>query len=199
MSVDRRKKELHLWLVRHGQTTWNAQHKIAGWSDVPLTELGREQASGLQAKLRGHSFEGVWASDLQRAIETARLAYGEPRIDARLRELNFGEFEGMTWEELSDEARSGLLAFDGFAAPGGESLDELAARLTRFVEELEEGRHLIFCHGGVVRALTRDIAEDRFMHNGAVVAVDWVGRLLLYRHDGHVDPVLETQVDAGVE
>ncbi len=161
-----------------------------------MTALGRQQAKSLNERLRARAFDGVWASDLQRAIETARLAYGEPKIDARLRELHFGQLEGKTWEELSDKTRSALLAFDGFGAPGGESVDGLIARLIEFVEDLKPGRHLIFCHGGVVRALTRNIAEDRFMHNGAVVAVDWVSRLLLYHHEGHVDPLIETEADA---
>ena len=84
------KRHLELWLVRHGETTFSASKRVAGWSDPPLTDNGRRQAEALRAVIDGAEFAGVWSSDLQRAVESARLAWGEATPDARLRECNFG-------------------------------------------------------------------------------------------------------------
>ncbi len=75
-----------LWLVRHGETPASLARKLAGWEDVPLTAHGEEQARALRPALEGERFDGVWCSDLQRAVRTARLACTEePRRDRRLR------------------------------------------------------------------------------------------------------------------
>ncbi len=166
-------------LVRHGQTVWNAEERLAGWTDVALTALGRSQAGALRPALEGERFEGVWSSDLQRAVETARLAYGEPSTDRRLREMNFGALEGERWRELDARHALGLKAFEGFEAPQGESIEALEARVLGFMGELASGRHLIFTHGGVIRLLTRRLGKVGFVGNCARVVVDWSGQRLI--------------------
>lgn len=172
-------RKLELWLVRHGQTVWNAEHRIAGWSDIALTALGEQQARNLSRPLGKVTFEGVWSSDLIRARETARLAQGEPQLDERLREMNFGALEGKLWDEIAPEHRDGLLAFEGFESPEGETTTDLVLRVCAFIEELPFGRHLIVSHGGVLRVLSRSLGLDRFVGNGSLIVVDWLTQRLL--------------------
>ncbi|WP_245587634.1 histidine phosphatase family protein [Calidithermus chliarophilus] len=168
---------VELWLVRHGQTVWNAEGRLTGWSDVPLTGLGEAQARALAPLLAAERFDGAVASDLARAVQTARLAYGEPeRVLPELRELNFGALEGLRWAELDEAHRQALLGFDGFAAPGGESTAGMRSRVYGAFDRLPAGRHLIFTHGGVLRLVLREFDQDRFLPPCAVVGLDWTAR-----------------------
>jgi 2,3-bisphosphoglycerate-dependent phosphoglycerate mutase len=162
---------LRLWLVRHGATDWSDAGRLNGWTDVPLNEWGRRQARSLTQSLASRQFTGVWSSDLVRATETARLAAKEAVGDSRLRELDFGRLEGSRWEECRSEVRRALLAFEGFRAPGGESMAELRSRVLGFVDELPGGEHLVFTHGGVIRLLLRGAGLDRRLPPGAFVRV----------------------------
>jgi probable phosphoglycerate mutase len=151
---------------------------------VPLTEHGEEQASALRPLLAGKRFDGVWSSDLRRTVTTARLAWGEPRQDARLREMGFGSLEGRLWEALEPSLQESLARFEDFVAPGGESLEDLRARVLSFLDGLAAGRHLVFTHGGVVRLLSREVGEDHFVSTGTLLVLDWDDRRLLSRRDG---------------
>lgn len=173
-----------LWLVRHGETPASKGRTLAGWTDVPLTEHGEAQAAALRPLLASERFDGVWSSDLRRAVATARLAWGEPRQDERLREMGFGSLEGRLWEALDPGLQQGLAEFEGFAAPGGESFDGLRARVHSFLDGLPAGRHLVFTHGGVVRLLSREVGMDHFVSTGTLLVVDWDDRRLLSRRDG---------------
>jgi probable phosphoglycerate mutase len=173
------RQRLELWLVRHGESLANTGGRLSGWSNVPLSELGERQARWLRAEIDGEEFDGVWASDLERAIATARLAFGEPTTDERLRELDFGALEGEVWLDIDEAEREQILEFEDYQAPGGESLAALNERVLDFVDSLPDGRHLIFSHGGTIRALTRAIGRDKFLKNGGLVAVDWVARKIL--------------------
>ncbi len=164
---------LELWLVRHGETTFSASKRVAGWSDPQLTEKGRSQAQALSTVIDGTDFSGIWSSDLIRAVESARLAWGEPVRDARLRECNFGSLEGCSYNEADSTYGEVFRVFRGFQAPGGESHSDFRGRILQFVEELEPGRHLLFVHGGVIRALTQDLGIDRFVATGSLVKLDW--------------------------
>ena len=142
-----------LWLVRHGQTDWNRDRRLQGRTPVPLNQVGRQEAAALRSVLRDHSFVEAWSSPATRSVVTAQLAYGEAIVDSRLDEFDFGDLEGMTWIELSSEVKEALLEFDGYAAPGGESVADFRHRIEDFVTGLPDGRHLIFTHGGVIRVL----------------------------------------------
>jgi probable phosphoglycerate mutase len=173
-----------LWLVRHGETPASRDSTLAGWLDVPLTERGEQEAAALKPVLAAEPFTAVWSSDLLRALTTARLAWGEPRPDRRLREINFGELEGRYWPDLDASYRLALERFAGFAPSGGESLETFQVRIFSFVQELSAGRHLLFTHGGVLRLLTREVGHDQFVPTGTLVVIDWDGRRLLQRRDG---------------
>ena len=155
------------YLVRHGETEWNAAGRIQGRADVPLSERGRLQMRLLAGRLAGREFSAVYASDLSRAVESARVIVGEAgspvRTDADLREFCYGEWEGLTLEEV--KARHGdtfaeRLGRDenAFAAPGGEDSTEVLRRVRRFyaktVEEHGDSADLlVVAHGGSIRAL----------------------------------------------
>lgn len=176
------KGHLELWLARHGETTYSASKRVAGWSDPPLTAVGREQAAGLRPFFEGGKFGGVWSSDLDRAVESARLAWGEASPDRRLRECHFGSLEGCTYEEADGDHGEIFRDFRDFQAPGGESHAAFRDRVVSFVEGLEPGRHALFVHGGVIRVLTQDLGIDRFVVTGCVVGLDWTAREVLFTH-----------------
>jgi probable phosphoglycerate mutase len=181
-DMRRRRFFMELWLVRHGETTFGAQRRLAGWADPPLSDKGEHEAEALRPFLNGHHFDSVWSSDLQRAITTSRLAWGQVSADQRLREINFGDLEGCAFEEIDLDMARALLAFQEFAAPNGESLTETRTRIDEFLHELGPGRHLLFVHGGVIRLLTRHLGVDRFVATGTVVGVDWDRQRLLFVH-----------------
>jgi probable phosphoglycerate mutase len=184
------KRALELWLVRHGETTYSASKRVAGWSDPPLTDNGRRQARALRTVVDGRRFAGVWSSDLERAVESARLAWGEPRTDRRLRECHFGSLEGCTYAEADSTYGEVFQLFREFQAPEGESHDEFSARVHEFVGELEDGRHILFVHGGVIRVLTQDLGVDRFIPTGGLLGLDWrAGEVLFIREPGNTDGV----------
>jgi len=182
--MDFRNGHRELWLVRHGQTPASLARTLAGWEDVPLTEAGEAQAAALRPVLAGERFDGVWSSDLQRALTSARLAWGEPTADRRLREMSFGRLEGVLWETLAPRWQQGLTRFEGFEPPGGETFAELRSRVLSFVDALPAGRHLVFTHGGVVRLLSREAGEDYFVPTGSLLVLDWEARRVVSRRDG---------------
>jgi len=167
---------IELWLIRHGETDWNRDHRLQGWVDTPLNRTGRSQARQLAAVLSGRTFTGVWSSDLSRAVETARLAFGEPTQEKALRELDFGDLQGLDWNGLPPPIRSMMIAFDEFVAPGGESHQQMEDRVLQFLAGLTEGTHLVFTHGGVIRMLRRGCGDDRFPGSGEITRLDWTNR-----------------------
>ena len=142
-----------LYLVRHGETTWNQQGRFCGRGDPPLTDQGRQQATALGTLIGDVAFDRVVSSPSLRAVETARLAYGEPTVDDRLCEIDFGDLEGRTWAECPTDVQQRLLDYDSFEAPGGESVRQLGDRVLASLHDLGRGRHLVVTHGGVIRFL----------------------------------------------
>jgi probable phosphoglycerate mutase len=174
---------LEIWLVRHGETTCSRDGVLAGWMDVPLTDNGVAQAEAVRPLLAGTEFAGVWSSDLARAVQSALLAWGPPVADPRLREINFGDLEGTRWEVLDPVHKRGMVEFDGWHPPGGETFDQVRERVTGFLAELVPGRHLLFTHGGVIRLLTRETGQDGFVPTGTVVGIDWPHRTVLFKKE----------------
>src|SRR5262245_35265315 len=118
-----------LVLVRHGQSTYNAQALLQGQADPPLSDLGREEAQRLRPALKAFPPERVITSDLVRASETAAiLGYPDARHDARWREIDVAGWAG---RPLSDFPSERLAAWRGgeLSAPGGETWDNLVARV----------------------------------------------------------------------
>ncbi len=153
--------------VRHGQTDWNAQTRIQGQIDIALNAAGREQARRLGRALAGEHFDAVYASDLQRAADTARAVAegaGLPlRTEVSLRERGFGSFEGLTWAEVEqrhpEESRRWRERDTRFGPPGGETLAgfyERALNALAAIAARHRGQHIaIVTHGGVLDVLYR--------------------------------------------
>ncbi|HET6550870.1 MAG TPA: histidine phosphatase family protein [Solirubrobacter sp.] len=143
-----------LILVRHGQSTYNAQERLQGQADPPLSELGRREVAALAAALPAFDGARVLTSDLRRARETAALlGYPDARPDPRWREIDVGSWAG---RPISDFPSGSEPAWRGgpLAAPDGETWPELQARVGAAVDALvaDGGAWLVVCHGGVVRA-----------------------------------------------
>lgn len=167
-------------LVRHGQTAWNAERKLLGWNDIPLDAVGEAQARSLGACVDISKYDRVWTSDLGRASMTARLAGWDATADVDLREFDFGELEGLTWAELDPGVRDGLVAFEGFQAPGGESTAAFTSRVVGFLDSCDAASHMVVTHGGVIRAALRLCGESAsFPGHGVIYTIDWSRRLVL--------------------
>ena len=157
---------MELICVRHGRTAWNAQRRFQGHTDVPLDAEGRAQATPLGALLARERIDVAAASDLARAAETARLVLGARDVPLRLdpdwREMRFGDWEGLTWDEIlaaNPHLDAGNeTAVRAYAPSGGETFDELAARVARAAERLageagDAGTALVATHAGPLHAL----------------------------------------------
>jgi broad specificity phosphatase PhoE len=112
---------LELVCVRHGRTAWNAVRRFQGRTDVPLDDEGRAQAQALAAHLASEHFDFALASDLSRATATAAAIGAACGVavmsEPRLREMNFGAWEGLTWDEITERfpETAGRRAVDGGA------------------------------------------------------------------------------------
>lgn len=145
---------IEVWLVRHGETEWTVSKQHTGKTDIPLTPAGEEQGRALAPLLAEHEFAAVFTSPLQRARRTAELAgFEDARVDDRLVELDYGEYEGRTSKEIRDEHPDWLLWRDG--SPGGESMDDAGRRADSVIEDIAglDGDVLLFGHGHFSRVL----------------------------------------------
>ena len=142
-------------LVRHGETEWSRDGRHTGRTDVPLTELGREEAALLGARLAPWRFAGVLASPLRRALDTCGLAgYGDPvEVREDLAEWDYGAYEGRTTVDIRAERPGWTLWIDG--VPAGETTEQVGERADRIVSELRTagGDVAVFAHGHVLRVL----------------------------------------------
>jgi 2,3-bisphosphoglycerate-dependent phosphoglycerate mutase len=152
---------LELWLVRHGETTWNAAGRWQGHADAPLSKLGIAQAQRLASRLSGQRFDAVISSDLSRAFDTAKIVAakleGAPNVilEPLWREIDVGDLSGITYEEsLSQGLHHRFMPFDQ-RHPNGESSADLAARASQAIELLKLERMgqrvIVFSHGGTIR------------------------------------------------
>jgi broad specificity phosphatase PhoE len=161
----------HLLLIRHGQSTWNAQRRWQGQADPPLTELGEEQAREAARQLG--TFDAIYASDLHRAAVTAgivadELGLGPVVPEPRLREHDVGEWTGMTVDQVKSDW-PGYLE-EHRRPPGFEPAEHVVARLVSLFHDLSArhpgGEVLCVTHGGVIRVLRRELeAPDEVMPN----------------------------------
>jgi broad specificity phosphatase PhoE len=161
-----RKKVLKIYLVRHGATIWNAEHRIQGHTDVPLNETGLEQSRRIAQRLKDQKIDAVWSSDLTRARVTAEIL-AEPHgltvnTTPLLRERRFGDWEGLTQEEIV--ARGDRQLLDAYRAavvadlpPNAESMQSVWNRLSQALKEIihlhAEGQVAVVGHGGSLRVI----------------------------------------------
>lgn len=152
-----------LVLVRHGETVWHAENRYAGRTDVALTERGLAQAAALGQWAKTAGLAGIWSSPLSRARRTAEASAaltGLPVFrDDRLRELDFGDAEGLTSAQIGERFPHALAAFhrDPVAdhLPGGEDPSRAAERFVGCLHEIAaahpDGRVLVVAHSTAIR------------------------------------------------
>lgn len=144
-----------LWLVRHGETEWSRDGKHTGTTDLPLTPVGEQAARLLQAELARTEFDLVLSSPLRRAFDTAVLAgFTDPVIEPDAREWVYGDYEGITTDQIRATAPGWTIWADG--ALRGESPDEVGARADNVVGRVRaeaRERALLFAHGHFLRVL----------------------------------------------
>ncbi|AKK11936.1 histidine phosphatase family protein [Corynebacterium uterequi] len=145
-----------LFLVRHGETDWSRTGRHTSFTDLDLTERGVEQALSLNGQLKREDFGLAFTSPRLRARHTAELAgFGDAVVDEDLREWDYGQYEGKTPAEIAALSPGWKIWSHG--APEGESVDEVSARLDRFIDTVRasgEQRVIVFAHGHSLRALT---------------------------------------------
>lgn len=160
---------MKLYLIRHGQSEANLHKMHAGWGQFPLTEKGREDALRAGKILEGLTFDKIYSSDLIRAIETQQLAYPSDSVERNplIREINAGKLVGRLFaeclEEYGEPYANHRRIFD-YSAYGGESYDELCARIRAFLDILEQSPYenvAAFCHGGIITTLLDVITGKR--------------------------------------
>lgn len=144
-----------VWLARHGETEWSRERRHTGRTDVPLMPEGREEAARLREPLAAIDFDRVLCSPLERARDTCRLAGLGERADLRdvLMEWDYGDYEGITSEEIHVDRPGWLLWRDG--CPNGESPADVGSRADEIIEELAgiDGTIAVFAHGHLLRVL----------------------------------------------
>jgi len=147
--------DTEIMLARHGETEWSRDLRHTGHTDIPLTDIGREQARALATRFSDLELAFVLTSPLSRATESCRLAgLGDQAVEEPdLVEWDYGEYEGMTTEEIRRDV-PGWTVWDG-AAPGGEDADQVGARADRVIARVREadGPGVVFAHGHVLRVL----------------------------------------------
>jgi broad specificity phosphatase PhoE len=144
-----------VYLARHGETAWSLTGQHTGLTDLPLTERGEQNARRLGERLRGLTFAKVFTSPLTRASRTCELAgFGRMvEVDPDLVEWNYGEYEGRRTADIRAQRPDWQLFRDG--CPGGETLEQVAARADRVVERVRAvaGDVLLFSSGHILRVL----------------------------------------------
>jgi len=175
-----------LLVVRHGESTWNAQGRWQGQADPPLTPVGARQARAAAAALVGTVVHAVWSSDLTRAASTAAILAGpdrSARLEPRLRERDIGSWAGLTRPEL-DATHPGW-ADDGWRPDGWEDDVTVAARafpaLVEFACLVEaDSVGLVVAHGGLIRAVEAQLGGDPR-------PIPHLGGVWLHNHDAGLE------------
>lgn len=183
---------MKLYLIRHGQTDWNIQGKIQGSHDIPLNDTGRAQARLVAEGMDHRPVTKIFSSTLMRAVETARTVGDRQNVDIYLVpgliEVEFGRWEGMTWEEIKEkypeEHERWFMNPVDVAPPGGETQTEVMERVAGAVETvmgMTNGREdiAVVSHGAtiayMISYLMRDHSEESeiIVDNASITTVNY--------------------------
>lgn len=152
-------------LVRHGRTAWHAEGRYAGMADVPLDELGLEQARRAADRLKDTKIDVIFSSPLSRCLELANKVAAfhdlDVIVDERLREIDLGRWDGETYREIFEKEGELLKKWTrdpaSITIPGGESLQEVQGRSMEWLTEISgryaDGNVFASSHGGPIRAM----------------------------------------------
>ncbi len=167
-----------IYLVRHGETEWNKIGKYQGRTDIPLSQKGLDQAALCAEALRSKKIDRIITSDLSRAkvtAETIRKFHQSATftIDKRLQELNFGDWETLTYDEINERWPGQIHAMyknpETMTIQNGESFFDLQVRAwAALEEELSRSKDgdtiLVVCHGGTIRTLICKLLDINLRH-----------------------------------
>lgn len=197
-----------IYLVRHGQTLWNSSARYQGHADVGLSDIGREQARALSKRLAKEAINAIYSSDLKRALETASILAEPHNLPVQalpeLREINFGAWEGLTFDEIKAKYPELAERWHKLPAtvriPGGETFEEVKERaysiILKLVQKHDPGAIVVVTHGGTIRAIICALLEIDLNHafhirqdNGSLNIIefyeDW-GILCLLNDTTHI-------------
>lgn len=140
-----------VFLCRHGETGWTLSGQHTSSTDIPLTDMGKRQALALGEHLKKFTFEKVYSSPMQRALETCKLAGFHPTLAPSAIEWSYGDYEGLDHQEISERNPNWDLFTQG--APNGESPEEVGTRADHLIETilLHPGNVALFSHGHFLR------------------------------------------------
>jgi broad specificity phosphatase PhoE len=155
---------INIYIARHGETTWNAEGRIQGWSDPELSPLGYSQSLALLEHLKGRPISAIYSSDLQRSYLTAQpiaRRLGLPILkQAELKEIGFGILEGKNLFQFDEELKNQWNRFKddrfSYRIPGAENYSDVAIRLKPFMEKIlqqHEGEEILIVGHRVVNRL----------------------------------------------
>ncbi|KAA1422651.1 histidine phosphatase family protein [Mumia zhuanghuii] len=181
-----------LWMVRHGPTEWAENGRHTSRTDLPLLPSGEERARELAARLAGTEFAAVLTSPRLRARRTAELAgFPDAEVEPDLAEWDYGSYEGLTTPQIREQVPGWTIWTRGAADAGGESADQVAARLDRVVARVRasDGRVLVFGHGHALRALTARFLDEPVTMGARLALGTATLSILGYEHGS--DPVIE--------
>jgi broad specificity phosphatase PhoE len=154
---------MKVYIIRHGESQYNMEGRYTGWTNVPLTDKGREDAKRVRALLSGVSFDKIYTSDLMRAMDTAEIAIPGCvyETDERFREIDLGDMAGRLISESTADEKD-IYVNLGYKHIGGESRAEFLERVKKAMKELEAldyDRIAVFCHGGWQRTFLDAVME----------------------------------------
>ncbi len=192
-----------LFLVRHGETIWNAERRYIGRTDLPLSEEGAKQARRLAQRFSTEKVEIIFSSPLKRAIQTAEIIGKENGLKvevlAELVEVDFGDWEGLTYEEIKqkfgDLIDRWLFSPSKVEIPSGEKWESVTQRVKSFLDQMShrpEKTGLAVTHGGVIKTIVGSILDHKrvpfasfLISNSSVSAIGFADSrpFLLYLND----------------
>lgn len=200
------------YCIRHGESIYNAQGRIQGQTDVPLSERGARQGAAIVGALKGRSIEAVYSSPLTRALDTSRILAKalevDVLVDERLMEIHAGIFQERLWSEIEQahpmEAARWKSRDPDFVIPNGESRRQLMSRggaVFREIFECDYSSVAVVAHGGLLTAIFQELlgipAERhtfRFF-NASISQLEWTDqpRLLTLNQVDHLNGIDDTK------
>lgn len=181
-----------IYLIRHGETDWNLEHRYQGQKNIPLNATGLKQAHSMAQSLNGKAFSALYSSDLIRAVQTAQEISKKVNLpittNSALREINQGDWEGLYINDvlasMGDRVRAVYNNPYAERRPGGESIGELAERMYAYLDQLVEKHNqeaiIVVSHGLAiatvlckVRNMPLEAAIKNIPENTGVEVIEW--------------------------
>lgn len=165
---------MKLYITRHSKTLWNQEKRLQGWQDSPLTKEGINDALLLKERIKNLTIDHCYSSPINRAKQTSEILFDHVILDDRLKEMNFGLYEGKNITELLNDKQYDALwnqPDDNTRLPGGESYIEVQTRLQNFIDDIYQkysnktifitihGMLFIILHGLILDYKTSDLVK----------------------------------------